>query len=152
MLTYDHDGNYNITIISNNSDDGDHFQGRHQHHHQHNHFSAFTSSPTTDVSSLPTTVSLSIEPSSIPTAAIPVVTMLLVVVTMQHLGRDGCSALAYLSSEVLCQLCMFITTTFATPTTGHMDAAFIICDIHFDRAVLMVLINNKIMAIGQSLV
>ena len=64
--------------------------------------------------------------------------MLIVVVTMQHLGWDGCSALAYLSSEVLCQLCMFITTTFATPTTGHMEAAFIICDIHFDRAVLMV--------------
>ena len=51
----------------------------------------------------------------------PVVTMLLVVVTMQHLRWDGCSALAYLSSEVLCQLCIFITTTFATPTTGHMD-------------------------------
>ncbi len=74
----------------------------------------------------------------LPTTVTPVVTMLLVVVTMQHLGRDECSALAYLSSEVLCQLCMFITTTFATPTTGHMDAAFIICDIHFDRAVLMV--------------
>ena len=68
MLTYDHDGNYNITIISNNSDDGDHFQGRHQHHHQHhhqhNHFSAFTSSPTTDVSSLPTTVTYYCHPSS----------------------------------------------------------------------------------------
>ena len=49
----------------------------------------------------------------------PVVTMLLVVVRMQHLWWG--SALAYLSSEVLCQLCIFITTTFATPTTGHMD-------------------------------
>jgi hypothetical protein len=33
---------------------------------------------------------------------------------------------------------MFITTTFATPNTGHMDAAFIIYGIHFDRAVLMI--------------
>ena len=75
MLTYDHDGNYNITILSNTNDDGDHFQGRHQHHHQHhyqhNHFSVFTASPTTDASLLPTTASSSIEPSSIPTAANP---------------------------------------------------------------------------------
>ena len=88
MLTYDHDGHYNITIISKNNDAGDHFQGRrqhyHQHHYQHNHFSAFTSSPTTDVSSLPTIASSSINPSSMPTAANPVVMMLLVVVTMQH--------------------------------------------------------------------
>ncbi len=73
MLTYDHDGNYNSAIISENNDDGDHFQGRrqhhHQHHHQHNHFSAFTSSPTTDVSSLPTIASSSIKPSSMPAAA-----------------------------------------------------------------------------------
>ena len=71
MLTYDHDGNYNITILSDTNDDGDHFQGRHQHHHQHNHFSVFTVRPATDASLLPTTASSSIEPSSIPTAANP---------------------------------------------------------------------------------
>ena len=147
MLTYDHDGNYNIIIISNNNDDGDHFHGchlhHHQHYHQHNHFSAVTASPSTDASSLPTTASSSIEPLSIPTA--PVVTMHIVVAmknqwhhSRTQLGWDVCSALAYLSSGVLCQLCIFITTTFATSTTGHMDVAFIICDIHFDRAVLMV--------------
>ena len=48
------------------------------------------------------------------------------------------SPLAYLSSGVFCQLCITITTTFTTPITGHMDAAFIICDISFDSAVLMV--------------
>ena len=54
MLTYDHDGNYNIIRISNNNDKGDHFRGRHQHHHQHNHqhnhFNAFAASPSTDSS------------------------------------------------------------------------------------------------------
>jgi hypothetical protein len=70
MLTYDHDGNYNVIILFNNNYDGDHFQGRHQHQHQHrhqhNHFSAFTASLRTNASSLPTTASSSIEPSSIP--------------------------------------------------------------------------------------
>ena len=46
-----------------------------------------------------------------------------------QLWLDVCLALAYLSSGVLCQLCIFIITTSATLTTGHMDAAFIICDI-----------------------
>ena len=46
-----------------------------------------------------------------------------------QLWLDVCLALAYLSSGVLCQLCIFIITTSATLTTGHMDAAFIVCDI-----------------------
>ena len=125
MLTYDHDGNYNITIISKNNDDGDHFQGRCQHHHQHHHL----------LVQLPMYhhyQQLLVQASNhrqCPLLLTPVVMMLLVVVTMQHLGWDGCSALAYLSSEVLCQLCMFITST---------DAAFIICGIHFNRTVLMI--------------
>ena len=46
-----------------------------------------------------------------------------------QLWLDKCLALAYLSSGVLRQLCIFIITTSATLTTGHMDAAFIVCDI-----------------------
>jgi hypothetical protein len=53
-----------------------------------------------------------------------------------RMGRAFSACLSIIS--VLCQLCMFITTTFATPNTGHMDAAFIIYGIHFDRAVLMI--------------
>jgi hypothetical protein len=138
MLTYDHDGNYNITILSDTNDEGDHFQGRPQHHHQHNHFSVFTASPTTDASSLPTTASSSIEPSSIPTAANPSSydASSSSYDATPRMGRVFSACLSIIRSTM--SVVHIHHNNFCYSDYWSHGSTFIICDIHFDRAVLMV--------------
>ena len=136
-VAYDHDG-YNIAILSNTNDDGDHFQGRHQHHHQHhhqhNHFSAYTASPTTDASSLPTTASSSIVTTAANPSSYDAYSSSYD--ATPRMGRVFSACLSIIRSTML--VVHIHHNNFRYSDYWSHGSTFIICDIHFDRAVLMV--------------